>query len=239
MIKVLFSVILGCSALFASAQFTEGIEAFNKKKYAKARDYFSNALEKEETVALHFNIGLTYFEEKKYVAALNSFENALKINPNFEDAMLNASITKDKIEADAIWSHPYTWLERFIYSVSSKYWIIVIYTCSILLAVALFLLLISKKRRNLYLLIALITVFVLPLSVYGLNELEKHINVKEYCYSKSKTTTLLLSPNGLEQPDKMEYGKRYAINKQSDNFFQIETEKKRLFWVEKEDVYYY
>ncbi len=239
MIKVLFSSLLLFCSFLGLSQFDEGVDAYKNKRYKQAQIYFLKALEKEKTADLYYNVGLTYFQEKNYVAALAYFEHSIKIDPHFEAAMINAGLTQDKIEADAIWSHPYKWVERFIYSVSSKYWIITIYTCSILLAIALFLLVTSKKRRKLYLLIALTTVFVLPLSIYGLNELEKHINVKEYCYSKSKTTTLLLSPNGLEQPDKMEYGKRYAINKQSDNFFQIETEKKRLFWVEKKDVYYY
>ncbi|MGB0933818.1 MAG: hypothetical protein ACPGU5_06020 [Lishizhenia sp.] len=238
MIKIFISSCLVLLAFCANAQFQEGIEAYQNKQFKKARTFFLKSLEQEETAAIYYNIGLTYFEEKKFVAALSNFENALKIKPRFEDAMINAALTKDKIEADAIWAHPYSWLERFIYSIGSKYWITIIYTSSIMLGTTLFLLLMYRKRK-VVLLFFLLSIFALPMSILALNKLEKHIHLKEYCFAKNKNTTLLLSPNGLEQPEKIELGKRYRIIKESQNHFQIKTEGNRLFWVSAESVFYY
>lgn len=239
MIKILFSSFLLFATFLVNAQFQEGIKAHENKRFTKARSYFQQSLKKQETATVHFNIGLTFFEQQKYIAALNSFENALKINPNFEDAMINSTLTKDKIEADSIWIHPYSWLERFIYSIGSNYWIIAIYTFSLILGIAVFIFLISKKRRKLSILFGILSIFALPTSIIALNKLEKHINVKEFCYAKAGNTELLLSPNGLEQPEKIELGKRYRIIKESQNHFQIKTEENRLFWVSEESVFYY
>ena len=73
---------------------TLGRTYYDKREYARAEQYLSQIVERNQSFADVYNmLGVIYHDQGQYQKAQRAFEAALRLNPGYTDAALNLAIT--------------------------------------------------------------------------------------------------------------------------------------------------
>ena len=73
---------------------TLGRTYYEKREYARAEQYLSQVVERNQSFADVYNmLGVIYHDQGQYQKAQRAFEAALRLNPGYTDAALNLAIT--------------------------------------------------------------------------------------------------------------------------------------------------
>lgn len=76
-----------------SVLYNSGVDAFQKKDYEKAIDFFKESLnEKKVQPQAYYNLALCYQFTKKYDRAITTYQKFLTINPNDYDGVYNLAL---------------------------------------------------------------------------------------------------------------------------------------------------
>ncbi len=144
---LLIFCISAISSFFCMGQneFSEGIDAYNKKEYGTAIEKFEQVTTTEpNNVSAWYNLGLSNIGMKEYGDAIWSFEKVLKLAPNDSEAAQKISHCYSELYTDRIWEPRLNSVESSLYSLSTTTWSMI----SIGLSCVLALLLIFRSRQN-------------------------------------------------------------------------------------------
>ena len=192
------------------------------------------------TFEAYYNLSQAYAAIEDWNNAYFSAERALKFSPNSTVAKENVRYTLSNLNNEISFVHPYSWLQRFVFSISSLLWFIIGIIASIISAYFIFLYLSKSKKTNSKSAVILIIAMIVSVSSYfaGVFRNEQITNYSFVLASQNNTSTFA-SKNGIELNQLLVQGQRYSIIEEQDEWIKLAYPDGQPVWVKKEYLLLY
>lgn len=179
-----------------------------------------------------YNLSQAYAAVENWNNAYYFAERALKFSPNNSIAKENVRYTLSNLNTEVEFQHPYTWLQRFVMSISSIIWYTIGILASIGSAILIFLLLSKHSRSSNKMLALLFGLLLLTFSSYFAGTFRSHeVTSSTFALAMEQNTPTFASKDGIELNQVLLLGQRYTILEDKESWIKLAYPDGQPVWV--------
>lgn len=236
---VISSFYLFYACLLWAGSFEDGLAFAKAKNWEQAEKQFTTHLKQEPIDAnAYYNLGLCQTQLSKPLEALFNFEKAYKLDPSLHEAIPQIELSRKKLdETLPHWEAPYSPVASRMLSMSmgSLFWVSQI--LAILLAVGIFVLVISKKHRKPLVAVVIFTSFTLVWSCYFTLQKKQSLNEQTHALviREVKKAFLAQSGNGIIDFN-LKTGTRVRLLEQVNGRVFAQLDEQHKIWLDEHDL---
>lgn len=225
---------------FFASDFKEGLNFANQEKFQEAKICFQKQIKNFPNDAnAYYNLGLIESREKNYPLAIWYFEKSLKINPKLRDVASHIENCNKELGNNTTYDPPLGYFQSKLFEINLQTWSILSVTFSVFLATSIFCIFTLKKRRKLFLLIAVFFFFISCFLIFMTGEKANYLSQNTHAIVQEKIENTFVDKTGNALQSNLLFpGERLEIIEEDKNSDRIGLKilNGNLVWIDKRSI---